>query len=126
MEKQREIYKQLIVELFKANFDAALFKEKHNEMMKESDFESIRDEIEEEYFTKNKGINPYSKAIKYLRSKIEACTAAKSLFSAVEDYIISKYNIAITKIPRGKLVKVYFYRNLTFNYNTNVQILLKS
>ncbi|XP_055298185.1 uncharacterized protein LOC129566354 [Sitodiplosis mosellana] len=100
MEKQRDIYRQLILTLFKQNFDSALFQEKRDDLMKESDFETIRDEIEEEYFIKNRGISPYIKAIKYLRAKIEACTAAKELFVAVEDYISAKGNIVITKIAK--------------------------
>lgn len=101
MDKQRDIYRQLIVKLFKANFDAALFEEKRNEMMIDSDFDCIRDEIEEEYFTKNRGIAPYTVAIKYLCMKIEACTSDNVLFKAIEDYICVKENIAITNIVKG-------------------------
>lgn len=102
MEKQRDIYRQLIMKLFKENFDSALFVEKHDKMMVDTDFERIRDEIEEEYFTKNCGIAPYMKAIKYLCTKIEACTADNALFIAVEDYICAKENIVVTKIMKGK------------------------
>lgn len=102
MDKQRDIYRKLILTLFKQNFDSALFVEKRDEMMEESDFEAIRNEIEEEYFIKNRGIAPYINAIKYLRAKIEACTAAKSLFKAVEDYISAKEHIVITKMAKGR------------------------
>lgn len=103
MDKQREIYRELIAKLFKENFDSALFKEKRNDMMTESDFASIRDETEEEYFTKNRGIVPYMKAINYLRSKIEVCTAQNVLFATTEDYICAKENIAITPVANGKI-----------------------
>lgn len=104
MEKQRDIYRQLILNLLKANFDSALFEEKRDNLCQDSDFETIRDEIEEEYFIKNRGIAPYIKAIKYLRAKIEASTAAKSLFASLEDYINAKENIVITKIENGKKI----------------------
>lgn len=102
MNKQRDIYRQLIMKLFRENFESALFIEKREEMMKDNDFQHIRDEIEEEYFTKNRGIAPYIKAIKYLCTKIEACTADNALFMAVEDYICARENIVITKIMKGK------------------------
>lgn len=109
MDKQRDIYKQMIVKLFKENFDAAMFTEKHDNMMNSSDFDIIRDEIEDEYFIKNRGINPYIKAIKYLCTKIEACTANNTLFAAVEDYIIARDNIVITNIPMGKFKFLFIY-----------------
>lgn len=105
MEKQRKIYKDLIVKLFKNNFESAQFKEKHTGMMADSDFTTIRDEVEEEYFTKNRGIVPYIQAINYLRTKIEACTARNVLFTTVEDYICAKDNIAITPFPKGKIIE---------------------
>lgn len=104
MNTQRDIYRQLIMKLIKANFDSALFVEKRDEMMKDSDFELIRDEIEEEYFTKNRGIAPYIKAIKYLCTKIEASTADNALFMPIEDYICVKENIEVTKIMKGKQI----------------------
>lgn len=104
MEKQRDVYRQLILNLLKENFDSALFQEKRDDLCRESDFETIRNEIEEEYFIKNRGIAPYIKAIKYLRAKIEACTATKSLFVTLEDYISAKENIVITKIANGKKI----------------------
>lgn len=102
MDKQRVIYRQLLVELFEKNFTAALFVEKPDTMMKVGDFELIRNEIEEETFTKNRGIKPYSDAIKYLCKKIEKCTADSTLFAAIEDYICAKDNIVVTKIAKGK------------------------
>lgn len=102
MDKQRDVYRQLILTLFKQNFDSALFLEKRDEMMNASDFETIRNEIEEEYYEKNHGIAPYINAIKYLRAKIEACTAAQSLFVAIEDYLCAKENIIITKMAKGE------------------------
>lgn len=107
MDKQRDIYRDLIVKLFKENFESALFEEKRDRMISERDFESIRDEIEDEYYNKNRGITPYINAIKYLKTKIEASTAAKSLFSAVEDFIVAKENITITKIIEGIFCKNY-------------------
>lgn len=104
MDKQRTEYRNLILKLFKENFDSAMFVEKRDDMLKESDFEIIRNEIEEEYFIKNRGIAPYITAIKYLRAKIEACTVAKTLFIAVEDYISAKDNIVITKIATGEAI----------------------
>ncbi|XP_031626014.1 uncharacterized protein LOC116342506 [Contarinia nasturtii] len=101
MDKQRDIYRKLIVDLFKDNFESSQFVEKCDVLMKESDFETIRDEVEGEYFVKNRGITPYIKAIKYLRAKIEACTAAATLFSDIEDYICGKENIVITKITKA-------------------------
>lgn len=102
MDKQRIIYRKLIVDLFKKNFDSALFVEKCDVLMKENDFEIIRDEVEEEYFVKNRGIAPYINAIKYLQSKIEACTEAATLFVDIEDYIYHHKHIVITKIAKGK------------------------
>lgn len=102
MDTQRDIYRQLIMKLIKVNYDSALFVEKRDEMMKDGDFELIRNEIEEEYFTKNRGIAPYIKAIKYLCTKIEASTADNALFMAVEDYICAKENIVVTRIMKGK------------------------
>lgn len=101
MDKQREIYRKSIVKLFKENFQSARFEEKRDGMITACDFETIRDEIEEDYYIKNKGITPYSEAIKNLQMKIEACTAAKTLFSAIEDFIMSKENITITKITKS-------------------------
>lgn len=101
MDKQRDIYRKLLATLFKANFDSALFEEKCGEMMKDSDFNAIRDDVEDEYFTKNRGIAAYITAIKYLCGKIEACTSENTLFGAVEDYIIAKESISITKIAKG-------------------------
>lgn len=102
MNKQREICRGIVLKLLKDNFDSSLFKEKRDEMMKDLDFTTIRNEIEEEYFTKNRGIVPYSKAINYLRTKIEACTAYNVLFGTIEDYICAKDNIVITQIAKGK------------------------
>lgn len=102
MNKQREICRGIVLKLLKDNFDSSLFKEKRDEMMKDLDFTTIRNEIEEEYFTKNRGIVPYSKAINYLRTKIEACTAYNVLFRTIEDYICAKDNIVITQIAKGK------------------------
>lgn len=102
MDKQRDIYRQLLVKLFEKNFTAALFVEKTDAMMKISDFEMIRNEIEEETFTKNRGIKPYIDAIKYLCKKIEKLTADNRLFEPIEDYICAKENIVVTKIEKGK------------------------
>lgn len=102
MDKQRGIYRQLLVKLFEENFTSALFEEKIDTMMKIGDFEMIRNEIEEEYFTKNRGIAPYITAIKYLCKKIESCTANNALFAPIEDYICAKENIVVTKIAKGK------------------------
>lgn len=119
MDKQRDIYRQLLVKLFEANFTSALFEEKMDTMMKVSDFESIRNEIEEDYFTKNRGIKPYSAAIKYLCKKIESCTADNTLFAPMEDYICAKENIVLTKIAKGKkfvmIVSLFFF--LRFKWN---------
>lgn len=102
MDKQRGIYRQLLVQLFEKNFTEALFAEKTDTMMKIGDFEQIRNEIEEETFTKNRGIKPYMDAIKYLCKKIEKCTAGSTLFEPIEDYICAKENIVVTKIAKGK------------------------
>lgn len=102
MDKQREIYRQLLVNLFEKNFTSALFEEKTDAMMKVCDFEMIRNEIEEETFTKNRGIKPYIDAIKYLCKKIEKCTADNELFEPIEDYICAKENIVVTKIEKGE------------------------
>lgn len=103
MDKQRDMYRQLLVKLFEQNFIAALFVEKTDTMMKIDDFELIRNEIEEETFTKNRGIKPYIDAIKYLCKKIEKCTADCTLFAPIEDYICAKFeNIVVTKIAKGK------------------------
>lgn len=115
MEKQRNIYRKLIMDLFKENFDSALFEEKRDEMMQKSDFETIRNEIEEGYFIKNRGIVPYIKAIQYLRAKIESCTAANTLFAPVEDYISAKENIVITKIARGEFI-ISTYQSIDYCY----------
>lgn len=103
MDKQRDIYRQCLVKLFEENFTSALFQEKTDTMMKFCDFETIRNEIEEEYFTKNRGITPYIAAIKYLCTKIESCTADNTLFAPIEDYICAKENIVVTKIAKGKI-----------------------
>lgn len=106
MDKQRGIYRQLLVQLFEQNFATALFVEKTNTMMKIHDFETIRNEIEEETFTKNRGIKPYIDAIKYLVKKIEKCTADNTLFAPIEDYICAKDKIVVTKIPKGKKFEI--------------------
>ena len=103
MDKQRGIYRQLLVKLFEQNFTSALFVEKLDTMMKISDFEQIRNEIEEDYYTKNRGIAPYITAIKYLCKKIQSCTADNTLFTPIEEYICAKENIVVTKIPKGKI-----------------------
>lgn len=119
MDKQRDIYRQLLVKLFEANFTSALFEEKTNTMMITSDFESIRNEIEDQYFTKNRGIAPYIAALKYLCKKIESCTADNTLFAPMEDYICAKENIVLTKIAKGKkfvmIVSLFFL--LRFKWN---------
>lgn len=102
MNSQRENNRNLIANLLKVNFEAALFMEKRNDLMADDDFTKIRDEIEEEYFIKNTGMAPYIKAIKYLRSKIETCTSTHTLFASLEDYIIAKNNIVITKVVNRK------------------------
>lgn len=102
MEKQRDIYRQLIITTFKKNFESARFVEKRNDMMDESEFEMIRDEIEDDYFIKNHGLVPYIKAIKYLVAKIETCTAGGRLFSALNDFICAKEQIVITNIDKSK------------------------
>lgn len=102
MDKQRNIYRELIVNLFKENFETARFVEKTDHLMKDLDFASISNDIEEEYFTKNRGIAPYISAIKYLCTKIQTSTNDNALFTALEDYICVKENISVTKIPKGK------------------------
>lgn len=114
MNKQREICRGIVLKLLKDNFDSSLFKEKRDEMMKDLDFTTIRNEIEEEYFTKNRGIVPYSKAINYLRTKIEACTAYNVLFRTIEDYICAKDNIVITQIAKGKEHLIHVVYRLEF------------
>lgn len=102
MEKQRDIYRKLIITSFKKNFESARFVEKRNDMMDKSEFEMIRDEIEDDYFIKNRGIVPYIKAMKYLIAKIETCTAGGRLFSALDDFICAKEHIVITNIDKCK------------------------
>lgn len=108
MDNQREIYRVSIVKWFKENFDSALFEEKCDDLMTDDDFASIRDEIEEDYFIKNRGIAPYTKAINYLRNKIQACTTGNVLFASVEDFILTKKNISITLIPKS-MFKTFIY-----------------
>lgn len=104
MNTQRANYRQLILKKFEENFASALFEEKTDELMKVNDFETIRNEVEEQYFTKNQGISPYISAIKYLCEKIALCTLEGTLFPPIEDYICAKENISgITKIAKGKI-----------------------
>lgn len=103
MDKQRGIYRQLMLKLFEENYASALFEEKPNTPMEVCDFVKIRDEMEEEYFTKNHGIGPYIAAIKYLCKKIESFTSDSALFAPIEDYICTEKNIVVTKIAKGEI-----------------------
>lgn len=114
MDKQRDISRQLILKLFEENFASALFVEKTGTLLEICDFIKIRNEIEEDYFTKNRGIAPYNAAIKYLCKKIESCTSDNALFASIEDYICAEKNIVVTKIVKGA-IKVIKFRT-TFSY----------